>query len=151
ILNTACTYSLKVNDIENVSIEHAISSTVTVAPVTFSKLQLLLPGETAAPGTLTGKTGTPSEFNVGQEYTVRVNAVDENWNVVESSHQISIQTNESVPLELASATLNNGTLELSDFIFKTAGTYSLNVIDIEDVDIEEGISSTVTVSPMAFS
>jgi hypothetical protein len=151
IINTVGTYNLIVQNEDNITIDPAISEELTVDPGTYAKLQLLLPGETAAPGTLTGKTGTPSEFNVGQEYTVRVNAVDENWNVVESSHQISIQTNESVPLELASATLNNGTLTLSNIIFKTAGTYSLNVIDIEDVDIEEGVSSTVTVSPMAFS
>src|SRR6185436_1838396 len=36
---------------------------VTAAP--FAKLQILVPGETAAPGTVSGKTGTPSAQTAG--------------------------------------------------------------------------------------
>ncbi|HXJ75542.1 MAG TPA: hypothetical protein VNM37_21985, partial [Candidatus Dormibacteraeota bacterium] len=36
------------------------SGNVVVSPAAFAKLQLLVPGETAAPGTVSGKTGTPS-------------------------------------------------------------------------------------------
>src|SRR5207253_4970768 len=36
------------------------SSSVTVNAGPFVKLQLLVPGETAAPGTASGKTGTPT-------------------------------------------------------------------------------------------
>src|SRR5207253_941236 len=35
-------------------------SGITVNAGTFTKLQLLVPGETAAPGSATGKTGTPT-------------------------------------------------------------------------------------------
>ena len=37
--------------------------TQTVNPGPFAKLQLLLPGEAAAPGTSSGKTGTPNDAN----------------------------------------------------------------------------------------
>ena len=57
------------------------SSAVTVNAAPFSRLQVLMPGETAAPGTTTGKTGTPNAQTAGASYTVTVNAVDANWNL----------------------------------------------------------------------
>src|SRR5205085_11464670 len=48
----------------------------------FVKLQLLTPGESATPGTATGKTGTPTAQSAGTAFNVTVNAVDANWNVV---------------------------------------------------------------------
>src|SRR5690606_34069223 len=51
----------------------------------FVKLQLLVPGETAAPGTATGKTGDPSSQTSGEAFNVTVNAVDANWNKVSSA------------------------------------------------------------------
>jgi hypothetical protein len=52
----------------------------------FAKLQLLMPGETAAPGTATGHTGTPSTQNKDSLVTgITVNAVDANWNLVNTA------------------------------------------------------------------
>ncbi len=63
-----------------------VPTTVPIGPVT--KLQLLLPGETAAPGTTTGKTGTPLTQSAGTPFTVIVNAVDANWNLVAATTTI---------------------------------------------------------------
>ena len=57
------------------------SPATTVNGGAFAKLQILLPGETAAPGTATGKTGTPSAQTAGGAFNVTVNAVDANWNL----------------------------------------------------------------------
>ena len=51
-------------------------------PGAATKLQVLLPGETSAPGTPTGKTGTPSPWTAGVSSAVIVNVVDANWNIV---------------------------------------------------------------------
>src|SRR5204863_8825159 len=59
-----------------------LSSSLTVNPATFVKLQLLVPGETAAAGTVTGKTGAPASQTAGTAFNVTVNAVDDNWNIV---------------------------------------------------------------------
>ena len=48
-----------------------------------AKLQVLLPGETADPGSRTGKTGAPPGSTAGAHVTVTVNAVDAYWNVGE--------------------------------------------------------------------
>ncbi len=55
---------------------------VTTTALAFSKLQVLAPGETAAPGTATGKTGAPPYYLVGTPFTVTVNAVDAYWNFI---------------------------------------------------------------------
>src|SRR5205823_9074632 len=59
-----------------------VSSAFTVNAGPFFKLQLLTPGESAAPGTLTGKTGTPVGQSAGVPFSVTVNAVDANWNLI---------------------------------------------------------------------
>lgn len=151
VVNAAGDFKLNVKDLGNTAIDAALSEELTINSGTYAKLQILLPGETAAPGTLTGKTGTPNEFTVGEAYAFIINAVDENWNVVASNHQIKIQTNESVPLELENATLNNGTLTLLNIIFKIAGNYSLSALDSDDANIDEGTSSELTVNPGDFS
>src|SRR5207249_7769126 len=60
------------------------SASVTVNAGASVKLQLLVPGETAAPGTATGKTGSPTSETAGTGYSVTINAVDADWNVVAS-------------------------------------------------------------------
>src|SRR4030095_12229648 len=61
---------------------NVISGNVVVGSGPFSKLQLLVPGEIAAPGTASGKTGTPSAQTVANSLTVTVNAVDAQWNLI---------------------------------------------------------------------
>ena len=48
----------------------------------YSRLQVLLPGESAAPGTTTGKTGTPNRQTANVPFTVTVRACDSGWNLV---------------------------------------------------------------------
>ena len=63
------------------------SSSFVVGSGVATKLQILLPGEVAAPGTATGKTAaTPTAQTAGTPILngIVVNAVDANWNVVTS-------------------------------------------------------------------
>jgi len=43
-----------------------------------------VPGETAAPGTATGKTGAPTAQPAGTAFNVTVRSVDADWNLVSS-------------------------------------------------------------------
>src|SRR5204862_2065706 len=60
----------------------ATSDNIVVSPAAFSKLQLLVPGETAAPGSASGKTGTPTSSTAATAFNITANAVDNFWNVV---------------------------------------------------------------------
>jgi hypothetical protein len=57
---------------------------------TYTQLQVLLPGETAAPNTSTGKTGTPILETNSMAFDVIVNAVDATFNVCNNSDQVQI-------------------------------------------------------------
>jgi len=64
---------------------NGVSTTVVVNPNIGKKLQVLLPGECAAPGTTTGKTGSPTERMAGAEFGITVRACDDNWNLLTSA------------------------------------------------------------------
>src|SRR5207249_580928 len=64
------------------------SASVTVNAGAVTKLQILLPGEVAAPGTATGKTAAaPTAQTAGTAIAsgIVVNAVDANWNLVSTA------------------------------------------------------------------
>src|SRR5205814_130868 len=85
----------------------------TVSAGAFVKLQLLVPGETAAPGTLTGKSGTPTAQGAGTAFNATVNAVDANWNLVSSTHSVGITSIDSNATLPANGTLLAGTRTVS--------------------------------------
>jgi Bacterial Ig-like domain (group 3)/Kelch motif/Galactose oxidase, central domain len=88
------------------------TATLTVTAGSFTHLQLLVPGETAAPGTATGKTGTPNVEYVNGPFNVTVNAVDQFFNVVsgvtDTVHFASNDTDPNTKLPSDTA-LANGT------------------------------------------
>jgi hypothetical protein len=72
-----------------------VSSTFQVTTNNAVKLQILVPGETALPGSPTGKTSVGiSTQAAGVSFPVTVNSVDLNWNVVPSGPQIGLTTND---------------------------------------------------------
>src|SRR5207244_12926642 len=78
------------SDVTHAAIPGSTSPSITVNVGAFAKLQILAPGETAAPGSSPGKIGTPTAQTAGTAFHVTVNAVDANWN--------SITTNDTVNL-----------------------------------------------------
>lgn len=58
------------------------SNSFNVVPGTAVKLLVFLPGETSAPGTTTGKTGTLNPMYKNVPFNITVWAVDANWNKV---------------------------------------------------------------------
>ena len=98
----------------------------------FAKLQVLMPGETAAPNTATGKTGTPDAQTVGTAFNVTVNAVDEFWNIVPSSTDtITITSSDSSATLPADAALVNGTRAFS-VTFNSADNFTVTATDVTD-------------------
>src|SRR5206468_9399144 len=81
-LKTPGARTVTATDITDGAKTASTSPAITVNVGAFVKLQLLVPGETAAPGTATGKSGAPSARTAGSGYSVTVNAVDSSWNVV---------------------------------------------------------------------
>lgn len=113
----------------------------------FSKLQVLMPGESPAPGTLTGKTGTPTAQVAGVPFDVTVRAVDANWNLVAGATDTVGFTSDDTTAFLPSNTaLNNGTLTATMF-FGSAGSWTVTATDVTDGTKTPNTGSATTVNP----
>ncbi len=132
------------------------TQTETVNPGPVSKLQILLPGETAAPATVSGKTGAPTSqaAMVAIANGIVVNALDAYWNLVTSATP-SVAIASSDPgavvsddngVQPGNVTLVGGTGTLSSFTFFTAGTQTGTATDTAGL-LAPAISSGVSVNP----
>jgi hypothetical protein len=120
------------------------SAAFTVVAGTFTKLQVLVPGEIAAPGTVSGKTGTPTAQMAGTPFTVTVNAVDANWNVVASTDVVAITSSDPAATLPASAALVAGTRTFG-VTLNTAGSRTVTATDLNNGAKTAATSPAITV------
>ena len=111
----------------------------------FTRLQVLMPGETAAPGTASGKTGTPRAQVSGIPFSVTVRACDDTWTTVTSvTHAISLTSSNATATLPGAATLTSG-VGTYQVTFNAAGTFQIFAHDETDGTIPDA-SSASTVS-----
>jgi hypothetical protein len=110
----------------------------------FVKLQVLMPGETAAPNTPTGKTGTPDPQAAGVEFNVTVNAVDSLWNVVPASDTVTITSSDGSATLPADAALVGGTKTFA-VTFNASGHFTVTATDVTDGTKTANTGSSTTV------
>src|SRR5439155_26631005 len=84
-LESAGSWTVTATDITDGTKTASTSPAITLNSGAFTRLLVLMPGETAAPGTTTGKTGTPTAQTAGTPFNVTVEAVDVNWNLVSTA------------------------------------------------------------------
>jgi hypothetical protein len=116
----------------------------------FTKLLVLLPGESVAPGSTTGKTGTADSQVATTAFNVTVYAVDDTF------HVISLAPNDEIALTSNDDTGNvvipaNGNLVGGSRTFSVTvnaeGTYTFTATDVTDGTKSAHTSSSVTVTP----
>lgn len=114
---------------------------------TFSQLQVLLPGESNAPNTPTGKTGTPTPINSGDVVNVTVNAVDSTYHIISGVvDTISLSTtNDPISLIGNPAAMVNGTVTIQVQL-NTSGSQTVTATDTTNTNIPTATSSTITVN-----
>ena len=116
---------------------------------TFSRLQVLLPGETAAPGTPTGKTGTPDPVANGAIVNATVNAVDSQYFTIAGvTDMINITTSDANAITPNNAALVNGTGQFA-VQMGTPGSQTITATDIAATatNIPPAVSASFTVTP----
>jgi len=124
---------------------NAVSTSFGVSSSVFSKLQLLVPGETAAPGTASGKTGTPVPQAAGTPFNVTVNAVDATWNIVDTiSDLVGITSSAGTASLPANASLVSGTKTFS-VTLNTVGSATLTASDLTDGGKTPSTGPSITV------
>lgn len=146
---TAGIATLTASDIDNGAIPSSTSPSVTVNPGSFSRLQVLAPGETAAPGTASGRTGTPSAQTAGTPFAVTVNAADANWNLISTNDTVAISSSDSNAVLPPNAPLVSGSGSFN-VTLKAAGSSTVTATDATHAGISAGTSSSIAVSATAF-
>src|SRR5947207_6657718 len=110
----------------------------------YTRLQVLLPGESAAPGTGTGKTGSPRSQTVGVPFTVTVRACDAQWNVVPTvTNAIQMLASDASATLPAPAQLQAGVLNAT-VTLNAGGSFTVYAHDQTDGTIPDGASAPVT-------
>jgi hypothetical protein len=149
-LRTAGSWTLTASDVDDTTKTPSTSPPITVNPAPFGKLQILLPGETAAPGSTTGKTGTPLAQTAGTPFSVTVKSVDLNWNQVVTNDVVHVTSSDANAVLPADTALNNGAANVA-ITLKTAGTRTITASDVTHPGILPNTSSSLTVNPGAFA
>ena len=119
----------------------------------FTQLQVLLPGESPAPNTPTGKTGSPTPLTLSSpncEVTVR--SVDSAWNLVSSTDVVHLTTTDptaSLPFDvpLAAGTITFDVNSGNYLSFGSNGVWTVTASDVTNTNILSNTSSPVTVNP----
>ena len=68
-----------------------------------------MPGESAAPGTTTGKTGSPTAQTAGTAFNVTVRSVDASWNLISTNDTVHLTSSDSQATLPANTALSSGT------------------------------------------
>ena len=136
---------LTVTENSALSLTPGNSSPFTVIAGIFAKLQLLMPGETASPGSASGTTGTPTAQVVGTAFAVTVKAVDANWNISSTNDTVAITSSDGVAMLPANAALVAGTKTFS-VTLNTAGTPTVTASDMTHAGITADTSPSTTVN-----
>ena len=115
-----------------------------------SQLQVLLPGETNAPGTVTGKIGTPDPQYVGNPFDITVNACDATWHIATTcSDTVSLTSSDTSAGLPQPAAMLKGTVTFSSvlnpFYFGSSGTWTITATDDTTNTVKSGTSAPISI------
>jgi len=144
ILRAAGTQTIGVSD----SSKSGTSAPIAVSAGPFAKLLVLVPGEAAAPGSPTGKTGSPSAQTANGPFTVTVQAVDAYWNAVSSTDTVAITSSDASAVLPPNAALVAGAGSFA-IILETPGSATVTASDFTDGSKTAGLSAAIPVTDTA--
>ena len=119
-----------------------------------TQLQVLMPGQTNAPGTTLGYVGTATPISLAAQglvtTTVTVNLCDAAWHIVSGTDSITLTTSDTAAALPGAVSMVNGTATFSDpngILFETPGTSTtVTAQDGSNSSITNGTSAPFTVT-----
>lgn len=124
------------------------SDPFTVHPGTFSQVQIIVPGQDPAPGSVSGVSGDPATQGAGEFFTVDVYATDEYWNPLPSSDTVRITSNDAAATTPITGALSNGFRQFT-VALGTVGAQTLTVTDQTNSSITGMTTAPIMVIPNA--
>jgi hypothetical protein len=127
------------------------SNSFEVLPGPYTRLQVLLPGQTPKGGTDTGFSGSPTDQNAGSSFNLTLRAVDDFWNRVPGVYnRIDLSSSDIFAGMPTDTTLNNGELVIPVTLYR-AGNQTISVSDNDSSSITSHTSSVVRVLAGSYS
>src|SRR5262249_21296600 len=126
--------------------KNGTSDPFIVHPGPFARLQLVVPGESPLPGSVTGKVGSPATQSAGKAFTVNVWSTDNWWNPVPSADNTRLTSNDAAASTPLTGVLTNGNRTFSVSL-GTVGTQTLTIADLTNGSIQGMTSPGIQVIP----
>jgi hypothetical protein len=126
--------------------KNGTSDPFVVHPGPFARVQLVVPGETPLPGSVSGKTGSPATQSAGLAFNVSVWATDAYWNPVPSADNVRITSSDAAASTPVTGVLTNGFRQFN-LSLGTVGTQTLTVADLTNGSIQGMTSPGIQVIP----
>lgn len=119
------------------------SDPFTVVPGPLARLQILLPGETATPGLILGKSGQPTTQIAGDPFAVEVLETDAWWNLVQPDTLVLRFSSSDPQAIVPEETIQTVARAQYNFFVLTAGQNQVNVSPVNHPVLTETYSSSV--------
>jgi hypothetical protein len=138
--------TITVSDVTNSGIGSNTSGTVTVIGGAFNRVLVLAPGESPAPGTESGRTGTATDQSINYAFTVTVLATDQWWNPVGGvSDVVRITSNDPLAQLPADQAMVDGRAEMV-MRLATGGYQQITVSDVTNPSRQGGTTQVRAIS-----
>ncbi len=128
--------------------KNGTSDPFTVHPGSFSRVQIVVPGQSPWPGSVTGVSGSPATQSVGQSFAVQAYSTDQYWNPLPSFDAVRITSSDPGANTPLSGALSNGYRQFS-VTLGTVGTQTLTITDQTNGSIQGMTSQGISVIPSA--
>jgi hypothetical protein len=128
--------------------KNGTSDPFTVHPGTFSRVQIVVPGQDPLPGSTSGVSGSPATQAAGQTFSVDVYATDDYYNPVPSADIVRVTSSDPGASTPVTGALSNGIRAFSVSL-GTVGTQTLSVTDQTNGSIQGMTSAGIQVIPNA--
>jgi hypothetical protein len=130
-------------DLNNPS-KNGSSDPFIVHPGSFSKVQIIVPGQTPLPGSVSGYTGSPATQAVGTGFTATVYSTDDYWNPVPSGDNVRVTATGSYTASPTSGVLSNGFRQFT-VTLNTVGSQTVTASDLTNGSISSTTSPPIQV------
>jgi len=124
--------------------KNGTSDPFTVHPGSFSRVQIVVPGQTPWPGSLSGVSGSPATQGAGNNFNVSVYGTDAYWNQVPTGDNVRVTSSDGATN--VSGALTNGFRQFTVHL-NTVGTQTLTVTDLTNGGITPMTSAGIQVIP----
>ncbi|MFA5857904.1 MAG: hypothetical protein WC955_02445 [Elusimicrobiota bacterium] len=124
-----------------------VSDTFTTLAAVPDRLQVLVPNQTALPGSPAGKSGTVQAQTAGVEFTVTVNATDAYWNLVDDASYVRIDTSDNWDIHPSTSQLVSGTTQFTVTLVSARTDHVISAVDTTAPALTTSTSTVVTVIP----